>query len=375
MSKPQLIDFLSPHSSQEELVVIKIEPNPVYLEEGREANYLNFDFFIRGLTAKNLLLKFLKVAVYDERNNLIDYKYLNHNAVGTPGIHTIHKIEVKGREKFDLLNPFHRFSSDMPIDHLRYMFTFMDQETTEEFYYGNIVVKPHTFQQQTRLQVPLKGMMTILDGHDYFSHHRRFEMTIVREFTAGRFASNFNRYGLDFVLIGDDGNLSQLGDGEHRNNYDFHFENVRRFYTHEAPVYAPADGVVVDVVNHLDDLYDTPFNIDQAARDDRIAELAGNYVIIQHNPSEFSHLFHLLKGSVSVSTGQQVQAGQQVGLIGFSGAATTYSHLHYQLMDGKEFLTDQALPCKFSNVTLLENGEPKYYAEVALDTSDFILNY
>jgi murein DD-endopeptidase MepM/ murein hydrolase activator NlpD len=162
--------------------------------------------------------------------------------------------------------------------------------------------------------------------------------------------------------------------GAHQNNYDFHFRDVRQFYTHEAPVYAPAAGEVVAVVNHLDDLYETPFNMDQAIQDDCIAEIAGNYVVIQHNAAEFSHLFHLLKGSIQVRLGEYVKAGQEIGKVGFSGAATTYSHLHYQLMDGADFLKDNALPCKFANVRLIENGREEHYTEATLDSNDFILN-
>jgi hypothetical protein len=72
------------------------------------------------------------------------------------------------------------------------------------------------------------------------------------------------------------------------------FKDVRQFYTHGVFVYAPRDGVVVDVINDLDDLYDRPFDFDSAAQNDRIRDLAGNNVIIQHNSAEFSHLFHLL---------------------------------------------------------------------------------
>lgn len=374
MSRIELIDFLSPHSSDEQVVSIEIEPAPVYLEEGREANYLNFEFVLQGLTDRKLVLKFLKTAVYDRESTLLGYKFLNHNAVGTPGIQTLGRIEINGKEKFDLLNPFYRLSPDMPVDHLRFMFTFQDKETKQEFYYGNILVRPQIYQQATVLHVPMKGLMTILDGHDYFSHHRRFEMTIVRDFTAGAFDSNFSRYGLDFVLIGEDGNLSRLEAGEHRKNYDFHFEDVRDFYTHEAPVYAPADGVVVDVVNGLEDLYEADFNMGQAVQEGKVKDLAGNYVIVQHTEGEYSHLFHLLKGSIPVKVGDYVRSGQKVGVVGFSGAATTYSHLHYQFMDGPDFLRDQALPCKFSDVTLIVNGEQKFYSSTALDSGDFILN-
>ncbi len=374
MHKPTMLDFLSPHSSPKKVVAIQVEPEIVYLENGRESNYLNFDFVVSGLTGKTLLLKFMKVAFYDQADTLLSYKYLNHNAVGTPGIYTVGKIKIQGQERIDIPNPFYRLPKKLPVAYLRFMFTFQDQETRREYYYGDIRVTPTVYQQQAKLHIPLKGVMTILDGHDYFSHHRRFEMSLVRQVTANRFASNFSRYALDFTLLGPDGNLSQLGEGEHQHNYDFHFKDVRQFYTHETPVYAPADGIVVDVVNTLDDLYETPFNMDQAIQNDCIEEIAGNYVIIQHNAHEFSHLFHLLKRSVTVKVGQPVQCGQEVGKIGFSGAATTYSHLHYHLLDGKDFLKDNALPCKFTNVTLIENGHEVHYDEIALDSGDFVLN-
>jgi hypothetical protein len=218
-----MIDFLSSHSSPEKVVSIRTEPEPIYIEEGRDANYLNFDFILRGLTQKNLTLRFFKAAVFDHAHNLVYYKYLNHNAVGIPGIYTIGKIDLKGTEEFDIPNPFYRFPKDMPIEYIRYMFTSLDQQTGDEYYYGNILVKPQIYDQQSDLHVPLRGMMTILDGHDYYSHHRRFEMTLVRDMSAHRFVSNFSRYALDFVILGEDGNLSKLEAGSHYKNYDFHF--------------------------------------------------------------------------------------------------------------------------------------------------------
>jgi murein DD-endopeptidase MepM/ murein hydrolase activator NlpD len=356
------------------VVDIRVEPDIVYLEESREANYLNFDFVVKGLTDKKLRLKFIKMAVYDQDDNLLTYRYLNHNAVGVPGIHTVGTLDINGPETIDLPNPFFQFSKQLSLAYLRDMFTYVDVDTHQEFYYGDIRITPTVYQQQTRLQVPFKGLMTILDGHDYYSHHRRFEMTLVRNVTEGKFASNFSRYALDFVLIGPDGNLSNLAEGSHKENYDFHFRDVRKFYTHGALVYAPADGEIVAVVNHLTDLYETTFNLDQAIQNDSIAEIAGNFVVIQHNEAEFSHLFHLLKGSIPVKLGEQVKAGQEIGKIGFSGAATTYSHLHYQLMDGPDFLKDNALPCKFQDVTLIENGQEKFFTEASLDSNDFVLN-
>ncbi len=48
----------------------------------------------------------------------------------------------------------------------------------------------------------------------------------------------------------------------------------------------------------------------------------------KHNENEFSHLYHLLKCSCRVKVGEKVETGQEIAKIGFSGSATTYSHLH-----------------------------------------------
>ena len=49
MCKPKMLDFLSPHASPEQVVDIQVEPDVVYLEDGRESNFLNFDFVVTGV--------------------------------------------------------------------------------------------------------------------------------------------------------------------------------------------------------------------------------------------------------------------------------------------------------------------------------------
>ena len=372
INRPMLKGFLSNHSSDDKVVSIIAEPETIYFENARDSLNLNFDFVIKGLTERELIIKFIKVAVYDKNYNLITFRHLNHNGVGTPSIHTLGKFEINGQKTIDVFNPFHNFSKEMKIDHFRYMFTFMDKETKEEFYYGNIQIKPIYFHQKVKLFLPLQGLITIIDGHDFYSHHRRFGMTIVRNVTSGKFASNFSRFSVDFTLVGPDGNLQELIPDEFKNNYDFHFSDVKKFYTHGIDVIAPADGEVVDLVNNLEDLYSVPFSMDKSIQENSIEDIAGNYLIIQHNNQEFSHLFHLLKNSITVKVGQKVKQGEKMAKIGFSGAATTYSHLHYQLMDDKNFLEDNPLPCKFSDVIIIQGSTERRYKEIILDTGDFV---
>ena len=371
--KPRLNGFLSNHESPEKVVSISTEPESIYIEEARHTRKLNFDFTIKGLTDKKLVIRFIKVAVYDKAENLITYRHLNHNAVGTPGIHTIGKYEIEGKETLDIYNPFHSFPKTMPLCRLRYMFTLFDSETKKEYYYGNIIVEPTVYTQKVKLTIPVKGMITILDGHDFYSHHRRFSMSLVRKATNNAFQSNFSRYAVDFTTLGRDGNTKIMDPMDYSSNYDFHFKNVPQFYTHEADVYAPSDGKVVIVVNKLNDLLATSFDMDNAIQEERVEDIAGNYVVIKHNEFEFSHLFHLLKDSVKVSVGDIVMKNQIIAKIGFSGAATTYSHLHYQLMDGEVFLKDNPLPCQFSDVLLLKGKEKVRFEITTIDTGDIII--
>ncbi|MCW4013977.1 MAG: M23 family metallopeptidase [Candidatus Bathyarchaeota archaeon] len=371
-SAPLLNGYLSDHESPEKVVSIAVEPFPVYVEDWRDSNRLNFDFTLTGLTDKRLVIRFIKAAVYDEQDKLVTFRHLNHNAVGVSGIQTIGNTEIDGRETIDLFNPFHSFPKNVLLYKLRYMFTFRDPETGKEYYYGNTIIHPTVYHQKVELTLPVKGLITILDGHDYYSHHRRFAMNLVRNITNNTFWSNFSRYSVDLTLLGEDGNTRKMTPEEYPSNYDFHFTDITKFYTHEATVYAPADGEIVEIVDDLDDLYDTRFDFDQAIADNRVKDLAGNYIIIKHNESEYSHLFHLLKDGIDVSVGDHVSKGERIAKIGFSGASTTYSHLHYQLLDGVDFLKANPLPCRFSNVSLLNGKQAIRYEKACIDTGDIL---
>jgi murein DD-endopeptidase MepM/ murein hydrolase activator NlpD len=76
------------------------------------------------------------------------------------------------------------------------------------------------------------------------------------------------------------------------------------------------------------------------------ARLAGNYVIIG-SASAYALYAHLASGSVTVSKGEAVLAGQQVGRVGHTGNSTA-PHLHFQLMDRADPLTANGIPCAFA---------------------------
>ncbi len=85
------------------------------------------------------------------------------------------------------------------------------------------------------------------------------------------------------------------------------------------PVLAAADGLVVFAGNDS-----------QVATVD-ILNFYGNYVILKHQ-TEYGELFTLYAhlSALSVQTGQTIVAGQEIGLVGATGAAIG-SHLHFEV--------------------------------------------
>lgn len=122
------------------------------------------------------------------------------------------------------------------------------------------------------------------------------------------------------------------------------------------PVYAARDGVVVFA---QDGWPDTNIN----------GGIQGNIVVIDHGVVNGSHLesqyYHLKKDSVTVSLGQPVVAGQQIGMVGSSGNSFG-PHLHFQTMINGAVAEPFAGPCGAS-----ESG----WAEQApLDTEALFLH-
>lgn len=87
------------------------------------------------------------------------------------------------------------------------------------------------------------------------------------------------------------------------------------------PIYAAQDGVVVA----LDD-----------GHPDQVTQPTGNelpnFVAIDHGNGRVCYYLHMKRNSVAVGLGQNVVAGQQIGLVGSSGNST-YPHLHFATYD------------------------------------------
>ena len=100
---------------------------------------------------------------------------------------------------------------------------------------------------------------------------------------------------------------------------------------------------------------------DQAQGEMDPANPPGNHVVIDHGNEEYSLLAHLQQNSVTVSVGEEINAGQQIGRCGNSGN-TSEPHLHYHLQTGKRFGDGHGLPAPFTRISIdggpVTSGEP-----------------
>ena len=134
------------------------------------------------------------------------------------------------------------------------------------------------------------------------------------------------RYAIDAYIKVDGSTYSR--DGKENEDY----------YCFGKTLIAPAEGKVVGVVNHEDDIAPgANYDGDNAA---------GNYVIIDHLNGEYSQVAHFMKGTIVVNVGENVVKGQELGKSGNSGSSTE-PRLHYHIQNSPKSTSGLGLPITF----------------------------
>jgi hypothetical protein len=125
----------------------------------------------------------------------------------------------------------------------------------------------------------------------------------------------------------------------------------KRYAIFGAEIVSPCDGVVAAAEDGFVDL--PPPERDPEHR-------AGNFVAIESDGATI-YLAHLMKGSVSVKSGEHVRKGQVLGRVGNSGN-TTEPHLHIHAEEGSypgRFSGKRGIPIRFNGRFLIRNDTIK----------------
>jgi murein DD-endopeptidase len=135
------------------------------------------------------------------------------------------------------------------------------------------------------------------------------------------------RFAVDWVKVGPNGDTHH--DEPNRN------EN---FWAYGEPVFAVADGEVVDVVDGL------PDNTPRAPLSGiTIKTIAGNHLTLRIGAGQYVTYAHLKTGSIRPRVGQHVRRGDSLARLGNSGASTA-PHLHLQVTDRASVLASEGIP-------------------------------
>lgn len=131
------------------------------------------------------------------------------------------------------------------------------------------------------------------------------------------------------------------------------------------PIYAASAGTVVQVEdgiaerNPVNLFRDTmiAFKNARAFSTDQTADfraLTGNYVTVETSDG-YALYAHAQNGSICVSPGEKVLAGQPLAHVGHSGNSTA-PHLHFQLMDDLDPWKTKGIPVSFREYEVYRNG-------------------
>jgi urea transporter/murein DD-endopeptidase MepM/ murein hydrolase activator NlpD len=133
------------------------------------------------------------------------------------------------------------------------------------------------------------------------------------------------------VSQGYEGEITHKGDWQHAldfvlkdiddKNYELPGIKPEDYYCFNKPVLAVGDGLVQEVINHVEDNVIGQVNLQQNW---------GNTIVIKHTEHLFSKVSHLKKNSIKIKAGDYVKQGDIIGLCGNSGRSPE-PHLHFQV--------------------------------------------
>lgn len=341
-----LIGFASLTTSAQNKVTIKHNPEYPLQEKNNNTNSLNFDFIVENNSKDTLQLTRLEVRLFDKNNLLVQQKFLDNNGTA-PSINTIPNIQWNGVSKNLMFNPFPEVNT--VTNKLEYTFTFNDTIEVKN------TVFPREYNQIQNFNLPLKSKLLVYDGHDFYSHHRRFnyEFSFIKELG---FTGNFMRYAYDFVVLNSEGKQHSTNG---KNNTDW--------YGFAAEVLAIGDGEIVTLESNQKD--DKKFEI-PALKTNPLA-LYGNYVVLKHSDNVYSLYGHLQnKSSGALKIGDKIKKGQKIGAIGTSGSSF-FPHLHLEIRNNINH-DSEGLPSYFDNYYLILGATKSEIKNGAINTGDII---
>jgi peptidase M23-like protein len=358
-----LLTLLLPARANQPVVAVTAKPDQVYIEISDSGQHLNFDFILKNQTEEKLLINKIEVSVFDSAGKLARREF--YDEYGRNSLELAVKPSIEKQTSVLLYNPFHTFVASIPLNKLHYEFSF-SSEDRKRYFKTEIDVSPVRYTTKTDLILPVHGRVLVWDGHDYNSHHRRFDYTHPFFVKHGN-KTNFQRYGYDFVIVDEQGLIYK---GQPRVNDDWYQarpDKMEEYYSFGVPIYAAGAGRVVFVADAKPD--NRQFDQADLATDERA--YAGNYIVIDHLNGEYSWFGHIKQSSARVKVAQMVKQGEIIAAVGAAGSSL-FPHLHYELRNGSGAREVEGLPSYFSNFRRIFGSRSVNVKRGAINTGDLV---
>lgn len=293
-----------PRTQESQAVRVEVIPDPPFVERDEKGQYLNCDFRVENRSGEKIRLTRIEVSTFDAADRITSRRFLSEQGSLSPALETLPRREIESDATTDIFNPFHTLDPVVPAATVRVEFEFQGRQR----YDAEVTIRPVLYRPKTELIVPLRGPFLVYDGHDYYSHHRRIDLSSPAVKRLG-LTVNPVRYAYDFSPVDAARAWYQSDPGKPEN-----------WIAYDAPVYAPAAGRVVSLANNVpDNRIENARLIYPELPNDVAKRLFGNFVLIEHEGGEYSLLAHLKAGTVTVGLNDRVEQDQLVGRIGFSG--------------------------------------------------------
>lgn len=339
-------------------IVAATLPGRIFVERRNATKLLNFDFVLENRSAEPWTIAAVEVSVFDAKGALVQRKFINGNGFN-PGVRALPDRRVEPGGSIAVFNPFYAFDAEVDTAELRYEFTFEAAKGERETALS-VRVRPEEYAGRAALGLPMRGRLIVHDGHDFYAHHRRVDVThpVAKQFGIRH---NFSRYSYDFCTVDEAGALFR-GKGERNEDW----------FSFGAAVVSPAAGTVVAAVDAVDDnVHGAPPRFRPESLHEDPMALFGNYVIVDHGGGEHSLFAHLQRGSVQIARGARVARGAPIAKVGASGDAGN-PHLHYELRAGAGHEAE-GLPSYFTGFTRLLGSTRAFVRRGQVDSGDLLL--
>jgi len=339
-------------------------PDRPFIERRNGQQLINFDLLIKNVGTKTYNLVSIKLRIFDSGDHLELERELNENG-RPPALDMIAERLLQPGKVLEVFQPFYAFDSAVDVSRMHLELLFMEQGhasppaaiTADEL--ASVDVRPRSYNP-VAFSLPLHGLVLVHDGHDFYSHHRRFNLVARYEADPGS-AVSANLYAYDFMTTTSAGLLFK-GDPNRKENW----------LSYGEPIFAPADGVVIEMVL---DLPENTFTSTGEAQSPSLEEAKdpmgfGNHVKIQHADGRVSWLLHMQPNSIRVRVGDNVRAGQPIGKVGFSGDSL-FPHLHYNVTDGPNY-PSPGVPSYFKQFVRVLGERRIPMSKSQIDTGDIV---